>query len=364
MTRSGELATAHRFDLLRELLADDFVRADHRTGVSAPVANGPDEFVTAYAAWFEVGFDRLSITPLAVRGERLALARLEWSSADGRTVGFLGVYETNVDGRFVRGAHFDEDDLDAALAELDERYLAGEGAEHEYLVRRLGDLRTAQAAPRLGRDRGAGGGRLPVRRSPTDGAPRERPGRLRRRHARVEEQTPGVRMIHRSLDVRGDVVLARTGRVGATPDGLEYEWEQIAVMVWAAGLLRRVELFAVTDGAAARARFEELADASRLTPYVDNRLVRISRARTVAGPLRRRRARGFYRDDCVLDDRRPGVNAGDGAPAPTRSTPASSPASTSSACSSSSRSPSAATGSRSTGGHSWPTAASRRPGSA
>ena len=59
-------------------------------------------------------------------------------------------------------------------------------------------------------------------------------------------------MIHRSLDVLGDVVLARTGRVGATPDGLEYEWEQIAVMVWAAGLLRRVELFAVTDGARQR----------------------------------------------------------------------------------------------------------------
>ena len=111
MQRSVEVATALRFDLLRELLADGFVRADHRTGVSAPVANGPDEFVTAYAAWFEVGFDRLSITPVAIRGDRSAMARLEWSSADGRTVGFLGVYETDSDGRAVRGAHFDEDDV-------------------------------------------------------------------------------------------------------------------------------------------------------------------------------------------------------------------------------------------------------------
>ena len=119
MAQTVECATADRFDRLRELLADDFVRADHRSGVSAPVANGPDEFVTAYAAWFEVGFAHISITPMAVRGERLALARMEWSSADERAVAFLGVYETNADGRLVRGEHYDEDDLAAALAELD-----------------------------------------------------------------------------------------------------------------------------------------------------------------------------------------------------------------------------------------------------
>ena len=103
MARSVELATARRFDLLRELFADDFARADHRTGVSAPVANGPDEFVTAYASWFEVGFDHVSIVPIAVRGDRLALTRMEWTSADGRSVPFLGLYETNADGLFVRG---------------------------------------------------------------------------------------------------------------------------------------------------------------------------------------------------------------------------------------------------------------------
>ena len=99
------------------------------------------------------------------------------------------------------------------------------------------------------------------------------------------------------------------GRVGATPDGLEYEWEQIAVMVWAAGLLRRVELFPVTDGAAAHARFEELAQRARITPYVDNRLVRIGVRAQWLGRFTDERPQ-FYRDDCVLDDRRPGVNAG------------------------------------------------------
>ena len=136
MARSVELATARRFDLLRELFADDFVRADHRTGVSAPVANGPDEFVTAYASWFEVGFDHVSIVPIAVRGDRLALTRMVWSSADGRTVPFLGFYETNADGRFVQGSHFDEDDVGRAFEELDARYLQREPKERAELLRR------------------------------------------------------------------------------------------------------------------------------------------------------------------------------------------------------------------------------------
>ena len=556
MQQSVEVATARRFDRLRELLADDFVRADHRTGVSAPVANGPDEFVTAYAAWFEVGFDRLSISPIAVRGDQLALARLAWSSVDGRTVDFLGVYETNADGRFVRGAHydegdldtalaeldggfspvkvpiisrcsrpvrrgsrragtriwtrcvpitspdlvcvdhqplgfgtldrdgllaatqlrfelsaddlvivrsvqvagdavlavhyaetatesgsryeregcylltvdgaglldrwevfgdgeydralarlhelgnggpavsvpgiqntatrrmakslalqrqrrfedvrdlyredfvrddrraitgegvvagrdammenirtiyeldteivrdalairgdhlmlarmefripggfelvtidviggddegraafqvmFDEDQLDAALAELDERWIAGEGAEHEYMVRRLGDFRAAQSR----RDWAAIEALVAEDFAFVDHRPIGLPETDRAGYVAVmrasDEQTPGARMIQRTLDVRGDIVLSRTGRVGSTPDGFEYEWEQIAVMVWAAGLLRGVEFFSVTD-AASRARREELTEQAHDTPSVDNRLVRfVERAR-------------------------------------------------------------------------------------
>jgi ketosteroid isomerase-like protein len=122
MQRVIDLCHERRFDDMRTLLADEFVRDDHRHGVAAPTADGPDEFVRAYAAWFDVGFDHLGLEPLAVRGERVALARLEWTSDDGRVVRFLGLYETDDDGRFVRGAHFEEDDLITASAELEAAY--------------------------------------------------------------------------------------------------------------------------------------------------------------------------------------------------------------------------------------------------
>ena len=105
------------------MLTDDFVREDRRHGVAAPTADGPDEFIRAYAAWFDVGFDTLSMEPVAIRGDHLVLAHLEWRSPDGRQVGFLALYELDSDGRFARGVHFDEDDRGAATAALVERWL-------------------------------------------------------------------------------------------------------------------------------------------------------------------------------------------------------------------------------------------------
>jgi len=71
-------------------------------------------------------------TVLATRGNRLALIRLRWQGSD-RTVGpseieFLAVVELDGAGQQSAMVMFDADQLDAAYAELDERYGAGEGA--------------------------------------------------------------------------------------------------------------------------------------------------------------------------------------------------------------------------------------------
>jgi len=91
----------------------------------------------------------------------------------------------------------------------------------------------------------------------------------------------------RTLEIDGDVTLARTRRVGATDEGFEYDWEQLAVSRWAGGSLRHVELFALDDAVTARARFDALA-AQTSTPYVDNGAVRtVTRAywlRRFVGP--------------------------------------------------------------------------------
>ncbi len=117
---------ARDFAAARAYVADDFVRLDRRHGVSAPPADGPDAFIEAATAWYDVGFAELTLEPLAVRGDRCVMGRLCFRAADGREVVYLGVYETDAHGKIARGVHLDEDDLAAALAELDERFLAGE----------------------------------------------------------------------------------------------------------------------------------------------------------------------------------------------------------------------------------------------
>ncbi len=71
---------------------------------------------------------------MAIRGERLALSRTRFSGRDQGPDGFhgdiLGIIEIDADERIVAHVAFDPDDIDAAFAELDARYLAGEAAPY------------------------------------------------------------------------------------------------------------------------------------------------------------------------------------------------------------------------------------------
>ena len=103
--------------------------------------------------------------------------------------------------------------------------------------------------------------------------------------------------------------MSRTRRFGTTAEGFAYEWEQIAVGQWAAGLLRRVELFPVDQAVAARTRFEQMARETR-TPYVDNRVVRVLERNSWLFLVDPENPPEMYASDAVLVDRRAGVNAG------------------------------------------------------
>ncbi len=71
---------------------------------------------------------------IAIRGERLVLTRVSGRAPGPRTRGLqrdvLSVVEIDADERIVAIVVFDLDDFDAAIAELDARYLAGEAAAH------------------------------------------------------------------------------------------------------------------------------------------------------------------------------------------------------------------------------------------
>jgi hypothetical protein len=100
-----------------------------------------DRYLEAIRMRFEMSRSRLAFDVLATRGDRLALVRSHFEGAD-RDVGpseteQLVVGEVDDAGRFTGVIFFNPDDLDAAYAELDARFDAGEGARSARRVARL-----------------------------------------------------------------------------------------------------------------------------------------------------------------------------------------------------------------------------------
>jgi hypothetical protein len=120
--QSGELD----FD---DAIAENVVRFDTRRSVATPTLEGRAAFIENVRAIYDV-FDSLVLEPLAIRGDRVALFRVTLSR-DGFAATMLGVYETDERGLVVRGTSFDDEDLDLALDELEDRFVAGEGAARE-----------------------------------------------------------------------------------------------------------------------------------------------------------------------------------------------------------------------------------------
>ena len=73
-------------------------------------------------------------TVMATRGRSLSLARVTYSRAATGVEAFLTetlrIIEISADERITSIVVFDPEDFDAAIADLDARYLAGEAAAH------------------------------------------------------------------------------------------------------------------------------------------------------------------------------------------------------------------------------------------
>ncbi len=105
-----------------DVLADDVVILDRRSGVSAGTISGRADFAANARAHFDV-FVHARPTVLAVRGDRLALVRMEYQ-ADGFVSVRLNLFETNEAGQLVALVVLDEDALADANEELDARHAA------------------------------------------------------------------------------------------------------------------------------------------------------------------------------------------------------------------------------------------------
>ena len=298
--QSGDLG----FD---ETIAEDVVRYDLRRSVATPTLHGRAAFIANVEAIYGV-FDTMVLDPIAIRGDRVALFRVTLSH-DGFAATMLGVYETDERGQVVRGTSFDEDDLDRALGEIEDRFVAGEGAAHEYMIRRAGDVRRCGMAA----DPSAAFRALNTPDChiddhrllswPTESA------------SDVVDQVRADRgisaprtTVFSTVEVRGDAVLMTQDDHFVTPEGSEYLKRSLVVTHSVAGLVDRVVCFEPEQHDAARAQFEALGAETR-TPYPDNAVVRLlARGTWLSRFVPNHDAFAGLADDLVVRDHRSGVS--------------------------------------------------------
>ena len=234
-----------------------------------------DEFLANERMLFEETASQWHGELLATRGERLALLRMRFTAArDGSgpmAVEMLDLVEVDAAGRRAALVVFDLDDLEAAYAELDRRYAAGEGARWVELIAHQQALaRAATSGDDAALDR-----LLPADFSAFN---RQRFGGTGERTSR--EQFIAFSHTLSDLDLRGKIRLDHLLRVSATAavaattwygtrDGGEFEVLQCIVSSHDGRRLHSWEVFDLDRLDLALARYEELV-AERVTPRIEN----------------------------------------------------------------------------------------------
>ena len=125
------------WDAVTQATADNVSVDDRRRVVNAGILHGRDANIKDAQATVDVGFAMTMVGVLATRGERLALIRVRVSGRDPEAIqnDALNIVEIDAEERIVGDVVFDLDDFDAAIAELDARYIAGEAAAHWCTIR-------------------------------------------------------------------------------------------------------------------------------------------------------------------------------------------------------------------------------------
>lgn len=257
--RDLEAAVAH--------FAEGWVMDDHRHFGGDPI-RGKQE-VRAALTRILAQYSHFESHPLAVRGDRLELARSRWWDDDGNVSDTLHVNEVDDDGLMVSDCRFDADDFAGAYAEMDRRYFAGEGApfaEHEHLVTdyvlaiNRGDWNTV-FGELMSPD-------LHVENHCSSGFPDRSADDLRASLTELGEMLSSVRWWYSAVRwVSPSLAVSRMEREGWGRDGGHYTWTRILVSRVRAGRVEAIWEFDSDDQAAAFAcAAAQLTTASVRTP--------------------------------------------------------------------------------------------------
>ncbi len=133
--RFNMLFAERRFDEIGEMFTDDLRVEDRRRGLHRIGTDRATELAEVRAI-ADLGTRTMTSEVIAIRGERLALVRTVYAGRDTRPEAFhtevLRIAEIGADGRIAAYIALDSDDIDAAIAELDTRYIAGEAAPYAH----------------------------------------------------------------------------------------------------------------------------------------------------------------------------------------------------------------------------------------
>ncbi|MEX1009019.1 MAG: nuclear transport factor 2 family protein, partial [Acidimicrobiia bacterium] len=305
-----EAFAAQDWDRIEASYHDDVVNEDRRNAVSSGVTTGRDGLLELVRRLVDVGFTTVTQTPVAVRGEALALVHRTWETASGYCLELLAVIEYDEEDRMTANVMFDLDGHGAALQGLDDRYCAGEGAADAYLIRRAGDFVRSLASPdgaatlalvhpdvRFTDHRRLGLGTLGF-----DG--------VRGILAARAEQIAADTSYFRDLAVRDSTTMGLLVSAGTGPDGTEVLYELYWVSRWVAGRTLDVDGYDPPDHDAARARFDQLAATDPRTPHIHNAALQVfARADWLLGHGEAAAGYALMADDVVGTFRRRAVSS-------------------------------------------------------
>ena len=307
------------FDRAVELFSPDVVYADRRGVIALPTLTGLEGIGAMFLSVFEV-YDDLVIEPTAVRGERLALLRLRMSTDGGAESVSIGLAGLDGEGRIDVMVSFDEDDLAAALEELERRHEELSGDGYTTVERTYARASTALARGDMEAWQSCQARDIKV----VDHTPLgtgDLDGHVALDHLAVwRDQTPDFVSYRTRSFVQGDAMLSALAIRGTTPEGNRYEWDYATVArVDTAGLLAEEHFFPIEQWDDARARFDEwsqppepeTADTPVSATALSNRATRAQDAYNAAFAARDWDAMAAsYTDEIVNDDRRTGVSSG------------------------------------------------------
>jgi hypothetical protein len=109
------------------LYGERLVQEDRRQGLRSPKREmvGVQSMLEFVRSYRDVGYTRAEHRPIATRGERLALVHIVRSGDAAFEAEHITLYELDDESLIGSIVIFDLEDLDGAVAELDERYRTG-----------------------------------------------------------------------------------------------------------------------------------------------------------------------------------------------------------------------------------------------